>query len=146
MNIFGEEGRDENPLYYCKTWYFDGIWKNNTFDLWKSFVSIAKICCFDVFIILHYRILFLKLVLDLNERTLLILILLYFSPKFRLEYRIKDFVFTIWWPSQGLNLEWISKCYLCLVARILVSIDRWWTLVSFFVFFSNIDHKFLFKK
>jgi hypothetical protein len=30
----------------------------------------------------------------MNEQTLLVLVLLHFSPNFRLEYRIRDFVFT----------------------------------------------------
>jgi hypothetical protein len=36
------------------------------FDFWKSFVSIVRVCCFDVFIIFS--------LLDLNEETLLVLV------------------------------------------------------------------------
>jgi hypothetical protein len=39
----------------------------------------------------------------MKEQTLIVLLLLHFSLDFRLEYRIKDFVFTIWRQSQGLN-------------------------------------------
>jgi hypothetical protein len=35
----------------------------------------------------------------MKEQTLLVLLLLHFSPKFRLEYEIKDFLFTISWQS-----------------------------------------------
>jgi len=54
---------------------------------------------------------------------MLILILLHFSPNFRPEYRIRDFVFTIWRQSQGLNLKFPNVC-LCLVAGIFVFINR----------------------
>jgi hypothetical protein len=35
--------------------------------------------------------------MDLNEQTLLILVLLYYNLDFKLEYKIKDFVFTNAW-------------------------------------------------
>jgi len=31
----------------------------------------------------------------MNEQTLLVLVLLHFGPNFRLEYKIRDYVFTI---------------------------------------------------
>jgi hypothetical protein len=55
----------------------------------------------------------------MNEQTLIVLVLLHFSPKFklkfRLEYRIKDSVFTKWFKmlwgviSSSKNHLWSAK-------------------------------------
>jgi hypothetical protein len=50
MNIFGQK-EDEDPLYHCKTWSF-GVWEKNTFIFIIKKISIAKICYFDLCIIL----------------------------------------------------------------------------------------------
>jgi hypothetical protein len=38
MNIFGQEV-DEDPLYHCRTWSFDGVRDNNILILGKDLFS-----------------------------------------------------------------------------------------------------------
>jgi hypothetical protein len=48
-------------LYHWRTWSFNEVWEKYILIFKESFVSIFKVCCFDVFTILS--------LLDLGSET-----------------------------------------------------------------------------